>query len=108
MIIIVRLALNLGSGCNFQVSIGFMDNIIEEVTGSEYKYGFVTNVETDTIGKGLNEEVIRNISAKKEEPDWMQEFRLKFRRFGDTLVFVKQWHCAAVRWNLFRGEKIIF
>ena len=43
MIIIVRLALNLGSGCNFQVSIGFMDNIIEEVTGSEYKYGFVTN-----------------------------------------------------------------
>ena len=48
MIIIVRLALNLGSGCNFQVSIGFMDNIIEEVTGSEYKYGFVTNVETDT------------------------------------------------------------
>lgn len=70
MIIIVRLALNLGSGCNFQVSIGFMDNIIEEVTGSEYKYGFVTNVETDTIGKGLNEEVIRIISAKKEEPDW--------------------------------------
>ena len=57
MIIIVRLALNLGSSCNFQVSIGFMDNIIEEVTGSEYKYGFVTNVETDTIGKGLNEEV---------------------------------------------------
>ena len=69
VIIIVRLALNLGSGCNFQVSIGFMDNIIEEVTGSEYKYGFVTNVETDTIGKGLNEEVIRIISAKKEEPD---------------------------------------
>ena len=63
MIIIVRLALNLGSSCNFQVSIGFMDNIIEEVTGSEYKYGFVTNVETDTIGKGLNEEVIRIISG---------------------------------------------
>lgn len=80
MIIIVRLALNLGSGCNFQVSIGFMDNIIEEVTGSEYKYGFVTNVETDTIGKGLNEEVIRIISAKKEEPDWMLEFRLKAYR----------------------------
>ena len=57
-----------------------MDNIIEEVTGSEYKYGFVTNVETDTIGKGLNEEVIRIISAKKEEPDWMLEFRLKAYR----------------------------
>ena len=73
MIIIVRLALNLGSSCNFQVSIGFMDNIIEEVTGSEYKYGFVTNVETDTIGKGLNEEVIRIISAKKEEPEGDEE-----------------------------------
>ena len=85
MIIIVRLALNLGSGCNFQVSIGFMDNIIEEVTGSEYKYGFVTNVETDTIGKGLNEEVIRIISAKKEEPDWMLEFRLKAYRHWLTM-----------------------
>lgn len=68
VIIIVRLALNLGSGCNFQVSIGFMDNIIEEVTGSEYKYGFVTNVETDTIGKGLNEEVIRITSSFKPLP----------------------------------------
>ena len=85
MIIIVRLALNLGSSCNFQVSIGFMDNIIEEVTGSEYKYGFVTNVETDTIGKGLNEEVIRIISAKKEEPDWMLEFRLKAYRHWLTM-----------------------
>ena len=85
MIIIVRLALNLGSSCNFQVSIGFLDNIIEEVTGSEYKYGFVTNVETDTIGKGLNEEVIRIISAKKEEPDWMLEFRLKAYRHWLTM-----------------------
>ena len=85
MIIIVRLALNLGSSCNFQVSIGFMDNIIEEVTGSEYRYGFVTNVETDTIGKGLNEEVIRIISAKKEEPDWMLEFRLKAYRHWLTM-----------------------
>ena len=42
------------------------ENIIQEVTGSEYKYGFVTNVETETIGKGLNEEVIRMISAKKK------------------------------------------
>ncbi len=57
-----------------------MDNIIEEVTGGEYKYGFVTDVETETIAKGLNEEVIRNISAKKEEPDWLLEFRLKAYR----------------------------
>ena len=57
-----------------------MDNIIEEVTGSEYKYGFVTNVETDTIAKGLSEEVIRTISAKKGEPEWLLEFRLKAYR----------------------------
>lgn len=59
-----------------------MDNIIEEITGSEYKYGFVTDVETETIAKGLNEEVIQSISAKKEEPDWLLEFRLKaFRKW---------------------------
>lgn len=43
----------------------------------EYKYGFVTEVETDTLPKGLNEEIIRAISAKKNEPDFMLEFRLK-------------------------------
>ena len=99
MIIIVRLALNLGSSCNFQVSIGFMDNIIEEVTGSEYKYGFVTNVETDTIGKGLNEEVIRIISAKKEEPDWMLEFRLKAYRHWLTMKMP--------RWAQLSGYRIL-
>lgn len=56
------------------------DNILQEVTASEYKYGFVTDVETDTIGKGLNEDVIRTISAKKEEPEWLLEFRLKAYR----------------------------
>lgn len=45
--------------------------------GSEYKYGFVTNVETDTLPKGLNESIIRAISQKKEEPDFLLEFRLK-------------------------------
>lgn len=44
---------------------------------SEYKYGFVTEVETDTLPKGLNEGIIRAISAKKNEPDFMLEFRLK-------------------------------
>ena len=42
------------------------DKILEEVTGTEYKYGFTTNVESDTIPKGLNEDVIRLISKKKE------------------------------------------
>ncbi len=49
---------------------------------SEYKYGFVTEIETERLPKGLNEEVIRAISAKKEEPEFMLEFRLKaYRRW---------------------------
>ncbi len=53
------------------------DKILEEVTGGEYKYGFSTNIDTESIPKGLNESVIRTISAKKNEPEWMLEFRLK-------------------------------
>lgn len=44
---------------------------------SDYKYGFVTDVETDTLPKGLNEDIVRAIWKKKEEPDFMLEFRLK-------------------------------
>jgi Fe-S cluster assembly protein SufB len=53
------------------------DEILTEVTQSEYKYGFISNIESDTIQKGLNEEVIRIISSKKNEPEWMLEFRLQ-------------------------------
>ncbi len=56
------------------------DKIIEEVTSGEYKYGFTTDVQTDIIGKGLNEDVIRTISMKKGEPEWLLEFRLKAYR----------------------------
>ncbi len=52
------------------------DKLLEEVTSSEYKYGFTTNIESDTIPKGLSEEVVRIISAKKNEPNWMLEYRL--------------------------------
>lgn len=48
--------------------------------GNEYKYGFVTQVETDTLPKGLNEDIIRAIWAKKNEPDFMLDFRLKAYR----------------------------
>lgn len=61
------------------------DNILDEVTSGDYKYGFVTNVETELIGKGLNEDVIRLISAKKEEPEWLLEFRLKAYRHWLTM-----------------------
>ena len=53
------------------------DNIIQDVTNKDYEWGFVTDIATDTVGKGLNEDVIRYISAKKNEPDWLLEFRLK-------------------------------
>ena len=53
------------------------DKILEEVTGAEYKYGFTTDIESDTIPKGLNEDIIRLISKKKEEPKWLLESRLK-------------------------------
>lgn len=53
------------------------EKILNEVTGSDYKYGFHTDIDTETIPKGLNEEVVRIISAKKEEPEWLTESRLK-------------------------------
>ena len=52
------------------------DQILNEVTTSEYKYGFYTDVESDKVPPGLNEDVIRMISAKKNEPEWMTDWRL--------------------------------
>jgi Fe-S cluster assembly protein SufB len=58
---------------------------IEELTNREYKYGFVTSIEEDRIPRGLNEEVIRLISAKKNEPEFMLEWRLKAYRHWLTM-----------------------
>lgn len=52
----------------------------------EYKYGFVTDIETETVPKGLNEDVIRMISAKKKEPDWMLDYRLKAFQHWQKMV----------------------
>ena len=57
-------------------------HIIEEFTRGEYKEGFVTEVEQELIPKGLNEDIIRLISRRKEEPAWLLEFRLDaFRKW---------------------------
>lgn len=64
---------------------GTSEKIIQEVTSSDYKYGFVTDIETDIIPTGLNEEVVRLISAKKGEPDWLLDFRLKAFAHWKTL-----------------------
>jgi len=58
---------------------------IEELANKEYKFGFVTDIESDTLPKGLNEDIIRQLSAKKEEPEWMTEWRLKAYRHWLTM-----------------------
>ena len=58
---------------------------LKHITNKEYKYGFSTDIETETIEKGLNEDVVRLISAKKNEPEWLLEFRLKAFRHWLTL-----------------------
>ncbi len=59
---------------------------LREITEGKYKYGFVTDIETDEVRKGLDEDVIRLISAKKDEPEWLLDWRLKAFRHWQTLV----------------------
>jgi Fe-S cluster assembly protein SufB len=61
------------------------DDILEQITSSEYKYGFVTDIEADEAPKGLSEDTVRFISAKKNEPAWMLEYRLKAYRHWLTM-----------------------
>ena len=53
------------------------NHILDQVTQGEYKYGFVTDIETELAPRGLSEETIRYISAKKNEPEFLLDFRLK-------------------------------
>lgn len=59
---------------------------VEQLTEQDYKYGFVTDVDSDTIPKGLNEDVVRLISDKKGEPEWLLDWRLKAYRLWTTMV----------------------
>jgi len=61
------------------------EELLDQVTQADYKYGFTTDIETDIIPIGLSEEVVRVISAKKNEPEWMLEFRLKAYRHWLTM-----------------------
>ena len=59
-----------------------MDEILKDLANKEYDSGFVTDVEQEYVPKGLNEDIIRLISAKKGEPQWLLDFRLDaFRRW---------------------------
>ena len=67
---------------------------VEQVTDRKYKYGFVTDIDSDTAPKGLSEDTIRFISAKKKEPDWLLEWRLKAYRHWLTMEEPKWAHVA--------------
>ncbi len=58
---------------------------ISSATEQEYKYGFVSDIETEIIPRGLSEEVVRLISMKKGEPEWLLDFRLKAYRHWLTM-----------------------
>ena len=58
---------------------------VKELTEEKYKYGFVTDIESETAPKGLNEDIVRFISAKKNEPEWLLEWRLKAFKYWLTM-----------------------
>ena len=75
---------------------------VRSVTGGEYKYGFVTDIESDFAPRGLNEDIVRFISAKKEEPDWLLQWRLKAYRFWTKLDYEEP------KWSKVRHPPIDF
>ena len=62
------------------------DDLREELKTKEYEYGFYTDIESDTFPPGLNEDVVRGISLKKEEPEWMTEWRLEAFRAWEKMI----------------------
>ena len=66
------------------------NKVVKDVARQEYKYGFVTEIDTEVLPKGLNEDTVRFISAKKSEPEWMLEWRLKGYRHFMSLVEKEQ------------------
>src|SRR5512133_1796685 len=81
------------------------DKILSEVTSGDYKYGFHTDIEMELIPKGLNEEVVRIISAKKNEPQWLLDFKLKSYRHWLTMK-MPTWPNLKI--PVIRYEDIIF
>ncbi|MEE3245808.1 MAG: Fe-S cluster assembly protein SufB, partial [Bacteroidota bacterium] len=61
------------------------DDLEKELATKEYKYGFYTDIESETFPVGLNEDIVRAISKKKEEPEWMTEWRIEAFRYWQTL-----------------------
>lgn len=68
------------------------DKILSDITEKEYKYGFTTDIETETVPRGLSEDTVRRISAIKGEPEWMLEYRLKAYRKWLTMTMPEWAH----------------
>ncbi|HLV69989.1 MAG TPA: hypothetical protein VKY34_04720, partial [Xanthomarina sp.] len=62
------------------------DDLREELKTKEYEYGFYTDIESDTFPVGLNEEIVKAISLKKEEPKWMTDWRLESFRAWKEMI----------------------
>ena len=62
-----------------------MASTIEQQVNQQYKYGWTTDIDSELVPAGLNEEIIRLISAKKKEPEWLTEWRLKAFRHWQTM-----------------------
>ena len=84
---------------------GESNKILNDFTQTEYKYGFVTEIEMEMAPKGLNEEIIRYISAKKNEPEFLLEFRLKAFRYWLTM---KEPHWANIKYPVINFQDIIY
>ena len=85
------------------------NQVVKDVAAQEYKYGFVTDVESEVAPPGLSEETVRFISAKKNEPEWMLEGRLKAYKYFTTLVDKEQvpgW--AHLRYSPINFQDIIY
>jgi Fe-S cluster assembly protein SufB len=67
------------------------NEILQEHINKDYEWGFITNIDSDTFAPGLNEQVVTALSKKKNEPDWLLEFRLKAFRHWQTLPEPNNW-----------------
>ena len=81
--------------------------IIQQVTKAEYKYGFVSNFDTDTINPGLNKDVIRTISKKKKEPNWMLQKRLEELDVSVKSAELQRIPNGTKKLNLFDAKKVL-
>jgi Fe-S cluster assembly protein SufB len=82
---------------------------LERLARREYRYGFVTQIDEDRVPPGLNESIVRLISSKKQEPEWLLEWRLKaLRRFLELLETEKEPTWANVRYPKIDYQKIVY